>query len=129
MELYKTTKGRQPLNLCSKELDKTTKSRQSLNLCTKELDKTTKGKQPFKLCYKSLEKTVFLIFVTETISKTDEGHCQPRLKYIFNKCGTNIYFFTFVPSPAPILNKKDFNRQPLNLCSNGLKKTIKVDNL
>ena len=33
----------------------------------------------------------FLIFVTETISRTDEG--QPRPKYIFNKCGTNIYFF------------------------------------
>ena len=32
-----------------------------------------------------------LIFVTETISRTDEG--QPRPKYIFNKCGTNIYFF------------------------------------
>jgi len=28
----------------------------------------------------------------ETISRTDEG--QPRPKYIFNKCGTNIYFFT-----------------------------------
>ena len=27
----------------------------------------------------------------ETISRTDE--CQPRPKYIFNKCGTNIYFF------------------------------------
>ena len=27
----------------------------------------------------------------ETISRTDEG--QPRPKYIFNKCGTNIYFF------------------------------------
>ena len=33
-----------------------------------------------------------LIFVTETISRTDEG--QPRPKYIFNKCETNIYFFT-----------------------------------
>ena len=29
--------------------------------------------------------------VTETISRTDEG--QPRPKYIFNKSGTNIYFF------------------------------------
>ena len=29
--------------------------------------------------------------MTETISRTDEG--QPRPKYIFNKCGTNIYFF------------------------------------
>ena len=38
----------------------------------------------------------------ETISRTDEG--QPRPKYIFNKCGTNIYFFTlqrFGPSPSP----------------------------
>ena len=36
------------------------------------------------------------------IVRTDEG--QPRLKYIFNKCGTNIYFFTlqrFGPSPSP----------------------------
>ena len=30
-------------------------------------------------------------FLTETISRTDKG--QPRPKYIFNKCGTNIYFF------------------------------------
>ena len=38
----------------------------------------------------------------ETISRTDEG--QPRPKYIFNKCGTNISFFTlqrFGPSPSP----------------------------
>jgi len=38
----------------------------------------------------------------KTISRTDEG--QPRPKYIFNKCGTNIYFFTlqrFGPSPSP----------------------------
>ena len=27
----------------------------------------------------------------QKISRTDEG--QPRPKYIFNKCGTNIYFF------------------------------------
>ena len=36
------------------------------------------------------------------IVRTDEG--QPRPKYIFNKCGTNIYFFTlqrFGPSPSP----------------------------
>ena len=42
------------------------------------------------------------IFLTETISRTDEG--QPRPKYIFNKCGTNIYFFTLQrtgPSPSP----------------------------
>ena len=36
---------------------------------------------------------IVLIFVTETISRTDEG--QPRPKYIFNKCGTNIYFLYF----------------------------------
>ena len=38
----------------------------------------------------------------ETISRTDEG--QPRPKYIFNKCGTNIKFLTlqrFGPSPSP----------------------------
>ena len=29
----------------------------------------------------------------ETISRTDEG--QPRPKYIFNKCGTNIYFLLY----------------------------------
>ena len=34
---------------------------------------------------------LFLIFVTETISRTDES--QPRPEYIFNKCETNIYFF------------------------------------
>ena len=36
--------------------------------------------------------TTLLIFLTATISRTDEG--QPRPKCIFNKCGTNIYFFT-----------------------------------
>ena len=34
---------------------------------------------------------IFLILVTKTSSRTDEG--QPRRKYIFNKRGTNIYFF------------------------------------
>ena len=46
-----------------------------------------------------------LIFLTETISRTDEG--QPRPKYIFNKCGTNNHFFTllrFGPPPWPNLN-------------------------
>ena len=36
------------------------------------------------------------------VQRTDEG--QPRPKYIFNKCGTNIYFFTlqrFGPSLSP----------------------------
>ena len=40
--------------------------------------------------------------MTETISRINES--QPRPKYIFNKCGTNIYFFTlqrFCPSPSP----------------------------
>ena len=52
----------------------------------------------------TMTRLLFLIFVTETISRTDEG--QPRPKYIFNKCGTNIYFFTiqrFGPSPSPNL--------------------------
>ena len=38
------------------------------------------------------------------VVRTDEG--QPRPKYIFNKCGTNIYFFTlqrFGPSQSPNL--------------------------
>ena len=50
----------------------------------------------------SLSVYLVLIFLTETISRTDEG--QPRPKNIFNKCGTNIYFFTlqrFGPSPSP----------------------------
>ena len=48
-----------------------------------------------------INKTVFNL-CEETISRTDEG--QPRPKYIFNKCGTNIYFFTlqrFGASPSP----------------------------
>ena len=41
----------------------------------------------------------------ETISRTDEG--QPRPKYIFNKCGTNSYFFTLQRfGPSPSLNFK-----------------------
>ena len=57
--------------------------------------------------------TLIIIFVTETISRTDEG--QPRPKYIFNKCGTNTIFFTshrFCPSPSPNLKKiyfRDFS--------------------
>ena len=54
-------------------------------------------------CFQNYE--LFFIFVTETISRTDEG--QPRPKYIFNKCGTNIYFFTqqrFGPKPSSNLN-------------------------
>ena len=37
-----------------------------------------------------------ITFVTETISRTDEGH--PRPKYIFNKCGT---LQRFGPSQSP----------------------------
>ena len=47
-----------------------------------------------------------IIFFTDFdgyyIVRTDKG--QPRPKYIFNKCETNIYFFTlqrFGPSPSP----------------------------
>ena len=43
--------------------------------------------------------SLFLILVPETILRTDKG--QPRPKYMFNKCGTNIYIFTlqrFSPS-------------------------------
>ena len=53
------------------------------------------------------EPNVFNQFVTETISRTDEG--QPRPKYIFNKCGPNIYFFTlqrFGPLPSPNFKRK-----------------------
>ena len=63
------------------------------------------GKRDIFLSYICL----FLTFVTETISRTDEG--QPRPKYIFNKCETSIYFFTlqrFGPSQSP--NFKYFKR-------------------
>ena len=43
-----------------------------------------------------------ITFLHYPIARTDEG--QPRPKYIFNKCGANIYFFTlqrFGPSPSP----------------------------
>jgi len=40
---------------------------------------------------KNVSICLFLIFVTETISRTDKG--QPRPKYIFNKFRTKIYFF------------------------------------
>ena len=36
-------------------------------------------------------KSFFIYFDGYYIVRTDEG--QPRPKYIFNKCGTNIYFF------------------------------------
>ena len=53
----------------------------------------------------------------ETISRTDEG--QPRPKYIFNKCGTNIYFFTLQRfGPSPSLNFKSDFLIPISLDSN-----------
>ena len=61
--------------------------------------------KPF-LAYK---EPLFLIFLTETILRTDEG--QPRPKYTFNKCGTNIYFFTlqrFRPSPSPNFKERPY---------------------
>jgi len=54
----------------------------------------------FNLDLFTITKFVFNL-CEETISRTDEG--QPRPKYIINKCGTNIYFFTlqrFGPSPS-----------------------------
>ena len=39
---------------------------------------------------------------TFNLMRTEEGQLRP--KYIFNKCGTSIYFFTlqrFGPSPSP----------------------------
>ena len=50
---------------------------------------------------------LFIDFGGYYIVRTDE--CQPRPKYIFNKCGTNIYLFTlqrFGPSPSPNFKKK-----------------------
>ena len=41
--------------------------------------------------HKNISNSLFLIFETETISRTDVG--QPRPKYIFNKCETNIFLF------------------------------------
>ena len=58
--------------------------------------------------------TFFIIdFDGYYIVRTDEG--QPRPKYIFNKCGTNIYFFTlqrFGPSTSP--NFKSLNNYQEN---------------
>ena len=55
---------------------------------------------------KKKEKPDFFDFFVDFdgyyIVRTDEG--QPRPKYIFNKCGTNMYFFTlqrFGSSPSP----------------------------
>ena len=47
----------------------------------------------------------FIDFDGYYIVRSDEG--QPRPKYIFNKCGTNIYFFTLQRfGPSPSLNFK-----------------------
>ena len=51
----------------------------------------------------------FIDFNGYYIVRTDEG--QPRPKYIFNKCGTYIYFFTlqrFGPSPSQNFNFNSF---------------------
>ena len=56
----------------------------------------------YKCEMEDLKLSLFLTFVIETISRTHEGQLRP--KYIFNKCGTNIYFFTlqrFGPLPSP----------------------------
>ena len=60
----------------------------------------------FFVCLSSCDFLHFLFFFIDFdgyyIVRTDEG--QPRPKYIFNKCGTNIYFFTLQrcgPSPSP----------------------------
>ena len=50
----------------------------------------------FNSLYKHYFLTLYLnvrdiIFMTEIILRTNEG--QPRPKYIYNKCGTNIDFF------------------------------------
>ena len=54
-------------------------------------------------------KIIFFVclFSGYYIVRTDDG--QHRPKYIFNKCGTNIYFFTlqrFGPSPSPNFKTK-----------------------
>ena len=74
----------------------------------------------------------------ETISRTDEG--QPRPKYIFNKCGSNIYFFTlqrFGPSPSPnfkaflllLINKEcasHVRRETTNVMNNNKKQNMDI---
>ena len=57
--------------------------------------------------YDNININIVFNLCKETVSRTDEG--QPRPKYIFNKCGTKIYFFTlqrFGPSPSPNLKCK-----------------------
>ena len=46
-----------------------------------------------------------------------DDESQPRPKYIFSKCGTNIYFFTlqrFGPSPSPNFKLKRNVDSPTN---------------
>ena len=69
--------------------------------------RATGRKQNNKRKWNLLQKKYIFVFnlCEDTISRTDEG--QPRPKYIFNKCGTNIYFFTlqrFGPSPSRNFN-------------------------
>ena len=61
----------------------------------------------------------FIDFDGYYIVRTDEG--LPRPKYIFNKCGTNIYFFTlqrFGPSPSPNFKSKWMNDYLWKNCMN-----------
>ena len=68
----------------------------------------------------------------ETISRTYEG--QPRPKYIFNKCGTNLYFFTlqrFGPSPstnfkASLLLLIHVRRETTNVMNNNKKQNTDI---
>ena len=72
----------------------------------------------FNRACEHLERSVeflYLLFIFISIYFTRETNIflvknliemlyKPRPKYIFNKCGNNIYFFTlqrFVPSPSP----------------------------
>ena len=64
-----------------------------------------KQSQGIIIVLKHFFKFFFIDFDGYYIVKTDEG--QPRPKYIFNKCGTNIYFFTLQRfGPSPSLNFK-----------------------
>ena len=68
----------------------------------------------------------FIDFDGYYIVRTDEG--QPRPKYILNKCGTNIYFFTLQRfGPSPSLNFKSlfhYGKLTLNLNSELKKNTF-----
>ena len=55
------------------------------------------------LCFLTIFFIFFIDFDGYYIARTEKG--KPRPKYIFNKCGTNIYIFfslqKFGPSPSP----------------------------